>query len=72
MSVPWPNSYAAWRSCLVARAGISPSLDYFKERHQSLSDPQQAETKRFRELYGDDRWQTICTWLEQAIREEGD
>ncbi|HMP73955.1 MAG TPA: hypothetical protein PKE55_11900 [Kiritimatiellia bacterium] len=67
--MPFPEDYPSWRQCLVQHAEIEPTTAYFRERLQVFSQSDHPETKRFRQIYGDDRWQILCQWLERAVRD---
>lgn len=64
-----PESYDAWRHCIVEECGIRLEENYIDRRLRTLKDDRHAEVRKFRARYGDTHWQRIISWFERAKRE---
>ena len=65
----YPQTYDQWHHCITVECGIVLSLPFVTERLAIWRDTQSDETLRFRRLYGDEHWQAVCRWFEQAAIE---
>jgi hypothetical protein len=61
-----PKTYAEWRHCITSICKISLTPVFVQERLAIWSNPQHAQTERFRGLYGERQCQNILTWFRQA------
>lgn len=64
-----PTHYAGWRECITMHCGIPLTPDYVAERLKILSQAGHEETQRFIRFYGEDHWQRVIGWFQQAANE---
>lgn len=64
-----PGSYAEWHRCITVGCGITLTPAYIEARIAELGNTEEAETKRFTELYGEAHRERVLGWFEQAGRE---
>jgi len=64
-----PRTYTQWRHCITQACGIPLTAEFVAQRLTIWRDAQAQETQHFRRLYGDDHWQAVIRWFEQAERE---
>jgi len=66
-----PQSYEQWQHCITVQCGIALTPDYVGARLRVWQDENAEETRRFRRLYGDAHWRSVCAWFARAGREVG-
>ncbi len=71
MNSPFPQSYDEWQHCITVECGIPLTASFVAQRLAILGDKEAQETRRFRNLYGDDYWQLVVGWFERAAKELG-
>jgi hypothetical protein len=64
--VTLPDSYEAWRRCITVGCGIALTPAYVGARLTALTDPEEDETRRFAELYGEAHLGRVIGWFERA------
>ena len=69
MPTPFPQNYEQWRHCITVECGIPLTPAFVAERLAVWRNEQLQETQRFRKLFGDEYWQAVIVWFEQAERE---
>lgn len=69
MSNPIPESYEQWRHCITVECRITLTAKFVKQRLAVWRDEKTEETRRFRQLYGDDHWRSVIGWFERAEKE---
>jgi len=69
MPTPFPQNYEQWHHCITVECGIPLTPSFVAERIAVWRNEQSEETLRFRRLYGDDYWQAVIGWFEQAERQ---
>ncbi|MEM6641170.1 MAG: hypothetical protein AAF610_14870 [Pseudomonadota bacterium] len=69
MSSPFPQNYDQWRHCITVECGIPLTSEYVEQRLRVWRDESAQETRRFRELYGDDYWKFMTSCFERASTE---
>lgn len=65
----FPRTYEQWRHCITVECGIAMTSAFITKRLSVWRDSQSEETLRFRRRYGDEYWQLVIRWFEQAERE---
>lgn len=65
-----PSTYAEWRRCITVGCGIALTPTYIQVRLAALANPEEAETRRFTELYGEAHLRRIIGWFERAMLEQ--
>ena len=60
------SSYEDWKHCITVLCGIPLTPDYIEQRIAALSDPSNFETKKFRDIWGEEHLQRVIGWFEQA------
>jgi len=63
------DSYAEWHRCITVGCGIALTPAYIAARIAELGNPEEAETRRFTELYGEAHRKRVMGWFERAGRE---
>lgn len=71
MPTPFPENYAQWLHCITIECGIPLTSKFVADRLAVWRDEDSAETRRFRDLYGDAYLRAVINWFEQAERELG-
>ena len=66
---PIPDSYAAWKHCITVECRIPLTRSFVEQRLIVWRNPNIEETQRFRRCYGDDHWQRVIHWFQQAQTE---
>jgi len=67
--VKLPESYAEWHHCITVGCGITLTPAYIAARIAELRNTEEAETRRFTELYGEAHLGRVVGWFERAGRE---
>lgn len=62
-----PDSYEAWKSCLVEKCKINPTKTFLSERIEILENRSHPETLKFIGFYGETHWQNICSWYRKLF-----
>ncbi|MEM7396098.1 MAG: hypothetical protein AAF492_27505 [Verrucomicrobiota bacterium] len=65
----FPETYEEWRSCITEKGGIALTEAYIQKRLRALQSPHDAETARFRELYGPRQLDQTVRWFERARKD---
>lgn len=60
------DSYEDWKHCITVRCKIPLTPEFVSKRLAVLSDPHDATTARFVQLYGDAHRLRVVQWFEQA------
>jgi hypothetical protein len=68
-TAPIPDSYPAWRHCITVECRIPLTQTFIEQRLAIWQNPSLEETQRFRRCYGDDHWQRVIHWFQQARAE---
>jgi hypothetical protein len=68
-TAPIPDSYPAWRHCITVECRIPLTQTFIEQRLAIWQNPSLEETQRFRRCYGDDYWQRVIHWFQQARAE---
>ncbi len=66
---PIPASYAEWHYCITQKCGLELTRSFISERLQALHNPQDAGTRAFLRLYGEQQLALTIAWFEQALQE---
>lgn len=61
-----PRTYDQWQHCITVECGLALTPAFVAERLTVWRNAQSEETLRFRRLYGDQHWQAVTAWFEQA------
>lgn len=61
-----PDSYAAWRHCIIVECGIPLTVEFIQRRLAVLTNPKEYETQRFAEVYGVGHLEAVRAWFQQA------
>ncbi|HVW51941.1 MAG TPA: hypothetical protein VHC91_16375 [Trinickia sp.] len=64
-----PLTYDQWRHCITVECGLALTPAFIAEGLAVWRNAQSEETSRFRRLYGDQHWNAVTAWFEQAGRE---
>lgn len=64
-----PKTYDEWKYCIEVLGKIELTPDYIGKRLSIMEDSQNAETKKFAKLYGDDHLQRTVGWFRRAQAE---
>ena len=62
-----PETYDQWEHCITVKCGIALTKKYVKGRLTVLRNTQDAHTKRFRAIYGDQHWKSTIAWFETSF-----
>jgi len=68
-TAPIPDSYPAWRHCITVECRIPLTQTFIEQRLAIWQNPSLEETQRFRRCYGDEHWQRVIHWFQQARAE---
>ena len=61
-----PTNYSVWRHCIEVKCGIPLTASFIQQRLEALSDLNNATTKEFTRLYGEDYRVQVIQWYQQA------
>lgn len=61
-----PHTFDQWRDCIVNDCKIEFTSAFIQKRLAIYQDPNNTETKKFKELYGEQHLQNVIRWLNQA------
>lgn len=61
--VSMTETYETWKQCLSRNMGSELNKSYVQERVRIFSDPAHAETKKFMQLYGEQRTSQVLQWF---------
>ena len=64
-----PKSYNEWKHCIVEKCKIPLTPQYIQSRMEALESDSSPESMKFRKLYGDEHFQQIKKWFEQALKD---
>ncbi len=64
-----PATYEQWKHCITVKCGIQLTRPYVTARIATLSEPNSAENRSFRTLYGEAHYQSVQRWFAQALEE---
>lgn len=60
-----PQTFEQWKNCIINDCKINLTRDFTKQRLAVYQDPQNHETKKFVQLYGEQHLQNIINWFKQ-------
>ena len=60
-----PQTFNDWKKCIVQDCKINLTPEFATIRLQVYQDKQNAETKKFISLYGEQHLQNIITWFNE-------
>lgn len=61
-----PQTYSEWRNCIENDCKIKLTERFIQERLNVYTNPKNAETKKFAQLYGTNHLKNVVSWLRQA------
>ncbi|MEM9942645.1 MAG: hypothetical protein AAF939_13860 [Planctomycetota bacterium] len=64
-----PENYQEWRYCIETLGEVELTAAYVNQRLSILQDNQNAETKKFAKLYGEDHLRRTVDWFRRAQNE---
>lgn len=64
-----PATYAEWRHCITVSCGIRLTRTYAEQRLDAMRDLNDAQTRRFIELYGREHHERVVNWFYKAHME---
>ena len=62
-----PANYGEWRDFIEVKCRLPLTQQVIQERIAALGNESDNETKKFRDLYGDDYWMQVRSWYQQAL-----
>ena len=62
-----PTDFNEWVECITKKCGIQLSSTFAKKRLAILTNETHEETKKYKELYGEDHLNNIIHWYQQII-----
>ena len=65
-----PQTFEAWKSCIVNDCKISLTKDYVMSRLAIYQDMKNKETQKFVSLYGQEHLENIVYWLNNIAEED--
>lgn len=61
-----PQTFEQWKDCLINGCKIELTKEFAKERLAIYLNPNNAETKKFVSVYGEQHLQRIIYWFKQV------
>jgi len=60
-----PNTFHQWKNCIIKDCKINLTKDFAQQRLAVYNDRNNAHTKEFLKLYGEQHLQNIINWFNQ-------
>jgi hypothetical protein len=60
-----PQTFDQWKYCIINDCKINLNKDFAQQRLAVYQDQQNAETKKFKALYGEQHLLNIIQWFQQ-------
>ena len=64
-----PHTFEAWNSCIINDCKIDLTLEFAQKRLSVYTDKNNAETKKFAALYGEQHLYNVITWLNMVLNQ---
>ena len=61
-----PRTFAEWKNCIVNDCKINLTKDFAKKRLKVYENQHNAETRKFKELYGAQHLENVIYWLKKV------
>ena len=63
-----PNNFEEWRHCITVECGLDLTPGFVENRIASLQNTNEHYTQQFLKLYGEQHYQNVLGWFQQAQR----
>lgn len=61
-----PQTFEEWKHCIVHDCGIPLTVAFASSRLQVYKDANNPETKKFKQLYGEQHLNNVINWLQRV------
>lgn len=65
-----PQDFESWKICIEEKCGIPLTKDFAAKRLAVYEDKEQAETRRFAALYGQQHLDNVLSWFRKIHAQE--